>query len=59
MLCNSLDNDNKASQRNISLLTFIIWIESANFCDFAKFCCSNPLAKVLKVSSVSHFNYEK
>lgn len=55
---NSHDSDNKTSQRTFSLLAFIIWIESANFCVFAKFCRFNPQAKVLKVSSVSHY-YEK
>ncbi len=50
------DVDNKISQRIFSLLDFIIWIGPANFCVFAKFCRPNPQAKVLKVSSVSHFN---
>ncbi|CAI0926579.1 Uncharacterised protein [Serratia quinivorans] len=53
---NSHDMNNKTAQRRFSLHAFIIWIESANFCVFAKFCCSNPQAKVLKVSSVSHYH---
>lgn len=57
--CNFLGRDNKISQRIFSLLNFIIRIGSANFCAFAKFCCPNPQAKVLKVSSVSHIYYEK
>lgn len=56
--CNFHGVDNKISQRSFSLLTFIIWIGSSNFCVFAKFCRSNPQAKVLKVSSVNH-TYEK
>lgn len=56
---NSHEVENKFSQRSYSLFEFISGIRSANFCASAKFCCPNPLAKVLKVSSVSHINYEQ